>query len=140
MIRSAVFGRPAPLAVLAKPSDLAHGLVYAGAAALVLLVPLLAFAPVTLLRLRARGPLFGAAEADAEAGADETDAGAGADAQPPRPTIGVARVLVAAFVAHLVAVIVAGGDWMPYARLVVPVVPSLVIAFAVVAWRRRRVP
>jgi hypothetical protein len=101
-VRMVVFGRPAPLAVLAKPSDLAHGAIYAGAAAIVVLTPLLVFAPVALARGQA-------------------------------PEMRVARVLVGGFVAHAFAVMAAGGDWMPYARLMVPVAPSLVIAFAAIA-------
>ena len=49
----------------------------------------------------------------------------------------MARVLVAALVAHAGAVLAAGGDWMPYARLMVPVAPSLVLAFAAIAGARR---
>lgn len=97
-IRFFVFGRLAPLAVLAKPSDFAHGALYVGAASLVVLTPLLAFAPLALVRTQERAP-------------------------------STARVLVVAFVAHALAVLAAGGDWMPYARLMVPVVPSLVLAF-----------
>jgi hypothetical protein len=41
-IRSLAFGRPAPLALLAKPSDLRHGAAYATVAALVTLTPLFA--------------------------------------------------------------------------------------------------
>lgn len=102
-IRLAVFGRPAPLAVLAKPSDLSHGALYVGAATLVLLTPLLVTAPLALVRV---------ARQDA----------AGRD-------VALARVVVIAFAAHALAVLAAGGDWMPYARLMVPVAPSLVIAF-----------
>lgn len=94
LVRLAVFGRPEPLALMAKPSDLAHGLTYAIAAAVVLLTPLLAFAPIGLAKVR-----------------------------------GSALAIVTAFVAHLLAIILVGGDWMPYARLVVPVAPSLVLAF-----------
>jgi hypothetical protein len=101
-VRMVVFGRPAPLAVLAKPSDLSHGAMYVAAAAVVVLTPLLVVAPVALLRGSA-------------------------------PELRVARVLVGAFLAHALAVMAAGGDWMPYARLMVPVAPSLVIAFAVIA-------
>ena len=97
-VRLAIFGRPAPLAVLAKPSDLSHGALYVGAATLVVLTPVLATAPVALIR------------------------GAGRD-------IGLARVVVIAFAAHAMAVLAAGGDWMPYARLMVPIAPSLVLAF-----------
>ena len=103
-VRMVMFGRPAPLAVLAKPSDLAHGATYVGAAAIVVLTPLLVLAPVALLR-----------------------------GQGQAPELRVARVLVGAFVAHALAVMAAGGDWMPYARLMVPVAPSLVIAFAAIA-------
>jgi hypothetical protein len=94
VLRLIVFGRPAPLAVLAKPSDLLHGGVYAGAAAFVVLTPLLVFAPLALRRARGAG-----------------------------------LAIVVAFLAHALAVVGAGGDWMPYARLLVPVAPSLVIAF-----------
>lgn len=94
VLRLAFFGRPVPLSVLAKPSDLSHGVTYAAAATLVLLTPLLVVAPFSLRR---GGP--------------------------------IARVLVVAFAVHFVAVSLAGGDWMPYARLVVPVAPSLVLAF-----------
>jgi hypothetical protein len=97
-MRLVVFGRPAPLAVLAKPSDLAHGALYVGAATLVTLTPLLATAPVAFVR------------------------GAGRE-------LGLARVVIVAFAAHAMAVVAAGGDWMPYARLMVPVAPSLVLAF-----------
>jgi hypothetical protein len=50
LVRTLVWGHPAPLAVLAKPSDLAHGLSYAGAACVVVLTPILAFAPLALRR------------------------------------------------------------------------------------------
>lgn len=96
--RLAVFHAPAPLAVSAKPSDLEHGLVYAGAASLVVLTPILALHP-------------------------------GALRQP----------LALAALAHLVVVIAVGGDWMPYARLVVPVAPGLVIVLAETASSRRAV-
>lgn len=103
-IRGSVFGRMAPLAVLAKPSDVAHGLAYAGAAALVVLSPILVAAPVALLRGR---------------------------------DVAVARVIVVAFLAHVMVVVAVGGDWMPYARLMVPVAPSLVIGFGVIAREAR---
>jgi hypothetical protein len=94
LIRQLAWGRPAPLAVMAKPSDLEHGLGYAGAACVVTLAPLLALAPLALAR---------------------------------SPT---AAVIVLAAVAHVAAIIVVGGDWMPYARLMVPVVPTLAYAGA----------
>lgn len=99
LVRLVVFGRPAPLAVLAKPSDFTHGAIYAAAATLVLSMPLLVLAPVALVRNELR----------------------------------VARVVVVAFLAHLVVVVAVGGDWMPYARLLVPVAPSLVLAFVDIA-------
>lgn len=92
VIRLAVFGRAAPLAVLAKPSDLGHGFAYAAAAAVFLVLPLVTLAPRAVRR--ADGPT---------------------------------RVLALALVVHLVVVVLAGGDWMPWARLVVPVVPSLAL-------------
>ena len=46
---------------------------------------------------------------------------------------GLALAIVLAFAAHAATVAAAGGDWMPYARLLVPVAPSLVIAFVELA-------
>lgn len=104
IVRTAAFGRPAPLAVWAKPSDPAHGMTYALAATLVVLTPILAFAPWALFR------------------------GGGRTAP-----------LAVAFVAHAVTVVAVGGDWMPYARLFVPVAPSLALVFADVATRTKPV-
>jgi hypothetical protein len=42
----------------------------------------------------------------------------------------IALVLALAFVAHLAAVVVVGGDWMPFFRLLAPVCPSLAWAAA----------
>jgi hypothetical protein len=50
LVRTAVWGSPAPLAVLAKPSDVAHGIAYAGAALVVTLVPILVVAPLAVAR------------------------------------------------------------------------------------------
>jgi hypothetical protein len=97
LLRAAAWGRPAPLALMAKPSDVDHGLAYAGAACVVTLVPLLVLAPIALRRAPA------------------------------------AVVVVAAAVAHVAAIIMVGGDWMPYARLMVPVIPSLAWAAARIA-------
>ena len=94
LVRTVAWGHPAPLALLAKPSDLGHGMAYASAACVVTLVPLLVLAPLALRRA---------------------------------PT---ALVVVVAGVAHVVAMVAVGGDWMPYARLMVPVVPSLAWAAA----------
>jgi hypothetical protein len=98
--RLVAFGHVAPLALEAKPSDAAHGLTYAAAAALVSLAPVLACAPLALTRTR------GAALSIALAGA-----------------------------AHFAAVVFAGGDWMPFARLVAPIVPSLLYAFVLASPR-----
>jgi hypothetical protein len=89
LVRAVAWGSPAPLAVLAKPSDLRHGLVYAGAACVVTLTPLLVAAPLALRRAP------------------------------------YALAVVVAALAHVLAVVAVGGDWMPYARLMVPVIPSL---------------
>jgi hypothetical protein len=97
LLRTLAWGRPAPLAILAKPSDIEHGLAYAGAACVVTLVPLLLLAPVAVAR-------------------------------QPR-----ALAIILAAVVQVAAIIVVGGDWMPYARLMVPVVPSLVYAAALVS-------
>lgn len=92
-LRLALFGSPAPLSALAKPSDLTHGARYALAAAIVTAVPIGLLAPRALLRASARG-----------------------------------QALALATSAHFVALVVAGGDWMPYARLAVPVVPGALLA------------
>ncbi|HEX7600224.1 MAG TPA: hypothetical protein VF316_01420, partial [Polyangiaceae bacterium] len=91
--RLVVFGRAAPLAVLAKPADLSQGGAYAAVGMLVTLTPLLVVSPALL---RAGG----------------------------RPR----ALAVAAFV-HALAVVAAGGDWMPYARLLAPIAPGLLLAF-----------
>jgi hypothetical protein len=98
LARLAAFGSPAPLSLLAKPSDIGRGAAYAVAAALVSVGPLLALSPVAAARERGPG-----------------------------------RALAIAGGVHLVAVAVAGGDWMPYGRLVAPIVPSLLYA-AVLLW------
>jgi len=89
IIRRVAFGRFAPLALMAKPSDVSHGVVYAAAALLACGLPLLLL--TTTLR-RVPGP---------------------------------AKVVAVAFGVHVLAVIVAGGDSMAYARLFVPLVPPL---------------
>jgi hypothetical protein len=93
LVRAVAWGSPAPLALMAKPSDLAHGLPYAGAACVVTLVPLAAFS------LAVRRASF-------------------------------AMAIAAAGLVHAATIAAIGGDWMPYARLMVPVVPSLVYAAA----------
>ena len=95
ILRWALWGRPAPLAVFAKPSDLAHGAIYVLPAILFTGAPLAALGPLAWARL------------------------------PPWP-----RALVAGAFLHLGVVALAGGDWMPLARLVCPVLPSLAFAVA----------
>jgi hypothetical protein len=46
---------------------------------------------------------------------------------------GPALVVALAGAAHAVVVVLVGGDWMPYARLVAPIVPSLLLAFVLLA-------
>ncbi|MFO0671840.1 MAG: hypothetical protein U0235_19825 [Polyangiaceae bacterium] len=89
--------RPCRFLLLAKPSDLAHGLSQRVAAA----------------GLAALGPVFAFA------------------CSPPRGPAVRARCL-ASGAAHLVAVALAGGDWMPHARLVAPIVPSLALGAVLV--------
>lgn len=50
LVRLLAWGHVAPLSVQAKPSDLSHGLAYAGAAFLACLTPLLALSPLATLR------------------------------------------------------------------------------------------
>jgi hypothetical protein len=101
LVRQIAFGRAAPLALMAKPSDLTHGTMYAVAAVVVSLAPILVVASRALTK------------------------------SAP------AAIIVAAAAVHVVAVALAGGDWMPFARLIVPVVPSLCIAGAWLAEHER---
>jgi hypothetical protein len=52
---------------------------------------------------------------------------------------GVRPGLVPALGAHVVALVLAGGDWMPFYRLVVPVLPGVVLAGTLVAVENRAV-
>jgi hypothetical protein len=97
LVRMVLWGRPVPLAVLAKPGTVEQGLAYAGAACVVSLVPVLVLAPVALGRERS------------------------------------ALAIVVAALAHVGAIALVGGDWMPFARLIVPIVPSLAYASVLVA-------
>lgn len=92
MIRLLIFGRPGPLSLLAKPSDLTHGLTYAIPAALAALTPFFLLAPIAIWR-----------------------------------AANTTRAIAIAATVHLLAVVAVGGDWMPYARLVVPIAPSLAL-------------
>lgn len=93
IVRTVVFGHAYPLAVLAKPSDLAHGLYYAAGAA--------SFSGPPLLLVARRS--YRAAS--------------------PR-----ACAIALAAGTHGVALVLAGGDWMPLYRLFVPVLPGIVLA------------
>lgn len=90
LVRFAVFDSPAPLAVMAKPSDTAHGLAYAWGALRLLGIPLL------LVGFRSW-----------------------------RQVTGAGRATALAALAHVGAVVAAGGDWMSLFRLFVPIIPSL---------------
>ena len=50
LVRVVAWGRPAPLALMAKPGDLEQGLAYAGAACVVTLTPILVAAPLAVRR------------------------------------------------------------------------------------------
>ncbi len=94
LVRVALFGRPTPLAVLAKPSDPALGLKYA-IACFLLAGPLAIVAPFAVRRAER-----------------------------------FVLILSGAILVHFAAIAVAGGDWMPLSRLVVPVLPACVLVAA----------
>jgi hypothetical protein len=98
-LRAVLFGRAAPLAVFAKPSDLAHGVSYALHGFVQTGLPLLCLAPWSLRR--------------------------GAP---------VARAIALSGMVHFAAVTLVGGDWMSLYRLLVPILPSFVLAAAEL-WR-----
>jgi hypothetical protein len=97
-VRTAWFGSPAPLALSAKPPDLAPGVGYALGAFFGVPLGFVLVAPFALVR---GGPKLW------------------------RTPLAVA--------AHFAAVALAGGDWMPLFRLVIPVVPALLLAGAELA-------
>jgi len=97
MLRFGIFGRFAPLSVMAKPPDAALGAKYA-IACFLLTGPVALVAPIAWSRLE-----------------------------------GWPRGLVLATLTHFVAIALAGGDWMPLSRLVVPVLPGAALAAAYVA-------
>lgn len=102
--RALLFGELLPLALLAKPGEVAHGVGYVGRALMV------ACGLVGALPLLAPGAR--------------------------RST----RLLAPALGAHVVAVALAGGDWMPGFRLMAPVLPlySLALALELTRWLRVR--
>jgi hypothetical protein len=97
--RLALFGRLAPLALAAKPGDVAQGLTYAGAAIIVSVTPLMALLAFAHARSR------------------------------------LAFVALAAGFTHFAAIAMAGGDWMPFARLAAPVLPTFAWVLAQTEWR-----
>jgi hypothetical protein len=103
-IRLIVFGRPGPLALLAKPSDVGHGVAYAGAAFFFSLAPVLLVSPRALAKERGPG-----------------------------------LVIALSTVAHFTVAMAVGGDWMPYARLLAPVVPAMLFAAALASVQATRV-
>lgn len=92
--RFTVFGRAAPLSVLAKTPSLSAGMAYAGAAALL------------------SGYLVIVAPRGLRAAESWT------------------RSLALSVLVHVAAMALAGGDWMPLARLAVPMVPVVVLVAA----------
>jgi hypothetical protein len=96
LVRVIIFGRFAPLALIAKPSDLTHGAVYAAACFLLT-------GPVALIAFRKLPPWI--------------------------------RGLQVAALVHYLALVAAGGDWMPLARLSVVVLPTVIIAAAYIVGR-----
>jgi hypothetical protein len=95
LIRAMVWGRPAPLAVFAKPSDVAHGAAYVLPAILFTGAPLAALGPLAWAKVS-----------------------------------GWPRALILGSFIHLAVIVLAGGDWMPLARLICPVLPPLALAAA----------
>lgn len=98
-----LFGRFLPLSFLAKEPEFGHGLRYAIGATLLT-------GPFWLLLSRATLRAFGQ-----ETSGQETS---------------VRRGLLPALAAHGVALVFAGGDWMPLFRLMVPVLPGVLLAAA----------
>jgi hypothetical protein len=94
-VRWVVWGRPAPLAVFAKPSDVAHGADYVLKAILFSGAPFAALAPFAWAKIG-----------------------------------GWPSTVVVGAVVHLTVIVMAGGDWMPLARLVCPILPPLAWATA----------
>jgi len=106
--RGVYFGDPLPLSFHAKPGDPSLGLGYVLRGVLV---------------LTGGGGLLLVAQAFRE-GRSAVDRGAASRSGRGE------RLLVAALAAHLVAVALAGGDWMPGFRLLVPVVPVYALVAA----------
>lgn len=104
VVRASVFGRPAPLAVFAKPSDLGHGLSYLFG------LSLLSGLPYLLVAGRAWRSLS-------------------------RSHV----VLVTALAVHSLVLVGIGGDWMPFWRLGMPVLPGVLLLGAALAGQSSRI-
>lgn len=115
--RVVAFGHPAPLAALAKPSDPLNGVLYVGqgllaSGALSVLV-ILAFVRAAQGRARdLRDDPAGETSAPDPAG----------EARAPHPD---RAALLRVLAVGLSSVALAGGDWMPASRLLVPMLPLL---------------
>ncbi|MBK6810744.1 MAG: hypothetical protein IPG81_17965 [Sandaracinaceae bacterium] len=114
--RVVAFGHPAPLAALAKPSDPLNGLLYVGQG-LLASGALTALAIAAIARLRARAQRT---DQPLEA-APLTDDDHPHDPQQERGGRAPIRVLGVG----LLSIALAGGDWMPASRLLVPLLPLL---------------
>jgi hypothetical protein len=123
LARSVFFGSAYPLAVAAKPSDLTHGLWYAFGA-------LLWSGPMWLW-LGPGWPFSSFARYRESADPDSLGQSQHRVASWRRLVPGwpllerPEQALAGAILVHFVAVALAGGDWMPAYRLVVPVMPAM---------------
>jgi hypothetical protein len=112
--RVVAFGHPAPLAALAKPSDPLNGVLYVGQG-LLASGSLSALVIVASSRFRGRTQLADEA-LEAAPLTDDDESG-----DPQREGAGRAPMRVLAV--GLLSIAVAGGDWMPASRLLVPLLP-----------------
>jgi hypothetical protein len=116
LIRLWSFGSAHPLAVEAKPSDTAQGFWYA-------LEALLWSGPIWLWFSSgwSLSTILGGAPSEADLGAPSlTD-----DGQRPRQLAREDAALALAVIVHFFSMVLAGGDWMPAYRLLVPVMPVM---------------
>lgn len=132
LVRSVCFGAAHPLAVVAKPSDFAHGFWYA-------LEALLWSGPLWLW-LAPGWPWL--SREDGSSAADLTSASRGKNIAyliPGWPSLERPEAALSiAILVHFAAVALAGGDWMPAYRLVVPVMPAMLRVACHIAPRRGR--
>ncbi len=127
-LRVGVFGRPFPLAVLAKPSDTRHGFLYVAAG--VVVTGLWIVAASVALRYAGKNRPRGAVVVWGDG-----------DALDREFTVNRSRAVASAellALTHMATIAMIGGDWMPYARLLVPVVPCLLVCVAAIDGARGR--